>query len=924
MVTIDARIIFPVVSILAVGSFEVDIIKKKILRVKESGSILEYLLESLILGSLSLIIFMLILARIADVLGLTSILERFVYIYFSIGLAYLIFKIYKWVRKKLPIYALSDKKRITGSLGILLIAIIGLMLFFYILQGLVYPLRGWDFLHFYLPNSFRIYITGQLGRINELNFLPQFKPPANILLYAYTFFITQSEMLHLVPMLYLSGTVFLCYRIAITEGLSKKVSLFSSIAFLATPLVFFLVYEFQYYQEIYIMFFSAASFYFFRQFLRKEKTKEKIYTTLLTSLSLTGCILSKISGFIIPLVILVAVPSDKIGKIIKSIIIIGFTYQLFRKSLFDIFLGTSIFLLLIAGYCVYLVITSKSLPFSYTRWLYIIGIYSLPLAIGVFWGVFIMSIPGVKEYFLSLYINPIYQQVSLKWPGIDLPETETYLENAHHATFISSSFSIFIASMFAGTWIIFKIIGIVKSNKENKEILLWLFFFFLLWQGLFANGSIRYLSPILIPISLIFAIGIDSVIKFLNNRDGLERDGFFTTLFIIASAFLSLYPNMPFEIVKEDFHLRWYNAHTHIGSLLGYILLFNLAFFFLLWKEKKLKLSFSMIYNKKFNFRKILAGFIIFIVFFVPFGAQAALLIYVKFDINKFRTDYCYYTRTSLLELTDAINRLGYDDNQTVLTINTPGLEYYASQPVFDMFMLSFITKSALGNSTFPLATKNITKTLEFFQSYNVAIFVSLNTSNDWYPAYLERYYWNYDIYRLMNNNLLFTWRFSNEEYLMFTINSYDPYIGPVDIQIAGNESKESLLARNPNSAEIHGNYANLDALLDLTAVPTNELINVSLSTEYVFYENSSTAIISKDIQQEKPINEEFTRLSLLSLPYESVGVNSVNITIAYENYEGYLEEISYKLKAFIQESVIIQRTTNFWSYSGYYGFMYI
>ncbi|MFW9852320.1 MAG: hypothetical protein ACFFDS_05230 [Candidatus Thorarchaeota archaeon] len=924
MVAIDARIIFPIVSILAVGSLEVDIIKKRILRIKESETILEYLLESLILGSISLIILMLIIARIADVFDFATILERFVYVYFSIGLAYLVFKIYKWVRKKLPIYALSDKKRVTGSLSILLIVIILLMLFFYILQGLVYPLRGWDFLHFYLPNSFRIYVTGQLGIVNELNFLPQFKPPANVLLYAYTFFVTQAEMLHLVPMLFLTGTVFLCYKIAITEGLSEKVALFGSIAFLATPLVFFLVYEFQYYQEIYIMFFTAASFYFFRQFLKKNTTKERMYTALLTSLSLTGCILSKISGFIIPLVILVAVPSDKIGKILRAIIIIGFTIQLFRKSLFDIFVGTSIFLLLIAGYCVYLVITSKSLPISYTRWLYIAAIYSIPLAMGIYWGVFILSIPGVKEYFLSLYINPTYQNVSLKWPGIDLPETETYLENAHHATFISSSFSIFIATMFAGTWIIFKIIGVIKTNKENKEILLWLFFFFLLWQGLFAHGSIRYLTPILIPISLVFMVGIDSTIKFLNKRDGLERDGFFTTVFIIASAYLSLYPIMPFEITNEDFHLRWYHAHTHFGSLLGYILLFNLVFFLLLWKEKKLKLSFSMIYNKKFNFRKILAGFFIFILFFVPFGAQAALLIHVKFDINKFHTDYCYYTRASLLELIDAINRLGYDDNQTVLTINTPGLEYYASQPVFDMFMLGFITRTAFSNSTFTLSKKNITRVIEFFQSYNVAIFVSLNTSNDWYPAYLERYYWNYDIYRLIHNNLLFTWRFSNEEYMMFTINSYDSYIGPVDIQISGNESKESLLAQNPNSAEIHGNYANLDAVLDLTAVPTNELVNISLSTAYTFYENSSTVLIAKEISLEKPMNEEFTRLSLLSLPDESIGVNSLNITITYENYEGYVEEISYKLKAFMKESVVIQRITNYWSYSGYYGFVYL
>ena len=93
--------------------------------------------------------------------------------------------------KKLPSFVLKERKKLVRSVETLLIITLGLMFFFYILQSLVYPLRGWDFLHFYLPNSFRIYITGQLGLINELNFFPQFKPPLNILLYAYAFFITE-------------------------------------------------------------------------------------------------------------------------------------------------------------------------------------------------------------------------------------------------------------------------------------------------------------------------------------------------------------------------------------------------------------------------------------------------------------------------------------------------------------------------------------------------------------------------------------------------------------------------------------------------------------------------------------------------------------------------------------------------------------
>ncbi|MHA2309336.1 MAG: hypothetical protein ACXABJ_08670, partial [Candidatus Heimdallarchaeaceae archaeon] len=102
MEVIDTRIILPIISILAIGSLEVDLIKKWILKIKKSDSILEYLLESLVLGSISLVIPMLAVGILADRIDSSKILERFVYIYFAIGLSYLVFKVYMWIRRKLP------------------------------------------------------------------------------------------------------------------------------------------------------------------------------------------------------------------------------------------------------------------------------------------------------------------------------------------------------------------------------------------------------------------------------------------------------------------------------------------------------------------------------------------------------------------------------------------------------------------------------------------------------------------------------------------------------------------------------------------------------------------------------------------------------------------------------------------------------
>ncbi|MBY8999794.1 MAG: hypothetical protein KGD64_02670 [Candidatus Heimdallarchaeota archaeon] len=922
MADIDTRIIIPIISIMAMGFLIVDVFKKKIMKINSSDSVIDYIIESMVFGSISLVVPMLIIAIISDKIGSTSLLERFVYIYLAIALAYLIFKIYLWVRRKLPKLVLMEKK-IPQGIEVLYTVIIGLMILFFTLQALVYPLRGWDFLHFYLPNSFRIYLTGQLGLINELNFMPQFKPPVNILLFAYGFFVTQTEMIHLIPILFIIGTVFLCYKIAIFEGLTKKSSLLSSIALLATPFTFFLVYEFQYYQEIYITFFTTATYFFFRKFLKSKKFKNQFYYALLASLALSGCVLSKVSGFVIPLIILVAMPSDMIGKVIRSIIVAGFAFQLIKSSIYEVFLGTGILIFLLCTFCIYLIFSSETLKFSYNRWLFILGIYSLPFIAALLWGLHILSIPGVQEYLFNLYIDVPVTQIDLSWAGLALPETTTYLENAHTATFITSSFSILIATMFAGTWLFFKIFGFIKAHKKNNELMLWLIFFYVFWQGFFAMGSIRYLSPILVPLTILFVIGIDAVVTFFNKRDGQERDGFLASIFLLASAYLSLYPVLPFEIIAEDFHLRWYHAHTHIWSLLGYIILFNILIFTLIWQEKRLKINFALIYTKKFNLRKIISGFLIFILFFTPFLAQFALLIDTGFDLDEFHSKYSYFTRETYQELVDAINRLGYPDKLAIITINTPGLEYYASQPVIDLFMIGFIENSGLANSTFPLGITNVTRTLEFFEQYDVSIFVALNTSNDWYEAYQDRFYWNYFIYRFINNNEYFTWRFSNQEFIMYTINSYDPYVGPVDFQLVGPENKGSLLARSPDSVEISGDIGSIGMELDLTAPQVTGLINMSVSTEYSSSSNSTISVDNQNYQIFKTAQENFLRFTLLSLPFETVFLHSINVDITYLNLEGFEEEKSYSLQPFQGTSVNITRLANSWFYEGFFGFIY-
>ncbi len=923
MIQIDIRIIIPLLSILSLGSLFNDLIKVRILRIKTKNSFLENLAESLVIGTILLVVPMIALAWVADRIGNEFILETYVYVFLAVGLLFLVFKIYVWVRKKLPDLILAERKKLSKSLDFLLKFILLAMLLFYIFQVLVYPFKGWDFLHFYLPNSFRIFITGQLSQINELTFLPQFKPPMNVFLFAYAFFTTQSEMIQLIPILYLAGTVYYCYKISKMIGLSEKTSLFSVIAFLATPFTFFLIYEFIYYQEIFIMFFVTASFYYYKRFLDSRSTRDQIFFVLLTTFSLSGCVLSKLSGYIIPLVIFVAMPSDKFGKIIRSLVVVGFAGQLIRKSVYDIYLGTGIFIGLLTVCCLYFIITSDTLVFSWKRWTYTLGIFILPSILAVFWGILMISIPGIGIMLQDQYFNLKYTNASMIWSGIYLPDTVTYLENAHTATFLSSSFSILIASMFAGTWLFIKIIGFISSNKKYNDIVLWLLFFFMFWQGIYAMDSIRYLTPLLVPVTIIFAIGFESIVSFLNKKDGGNRDGIISFLFITATAYLSLYPVIPFETVFEPFHLRWYYAHTHLLSLLGYIIIFNLLAFLLLWKEEKLKLSYSLIYKKGFSFRKILSGFLIFIVCFVPFSAQFVMLSSVGFDLDRFQSEYSYDYRASFQELIDAINRLGYTDDQVVLTINTPGLEYYSSQPVIDLFMIDFISKSGLSNTTIPFWNSNITRNLEFLDEYGVSIFVALNSSNDWFSAYQEEMYWNIPILRFLQNNLYFTYRFSNEEFILFTARKYDEYVGPVDILLTSETQKGNLLDLTPLSVEIIGDSGSIGTVLDLTYTNSFLPVSVGITVQYYTSTNETLQYAINDYEISSPQTESFTYLPILDLPDASINLLRIDMEIEYTTYLGLTRTLHYHLRPSTGYSVNITRTENSWFYAGYNGFVY-
>ncbi|UJG43202.1 MAG: hypothetical protein K9W46_12620 [Candidatus Heimdallarchaeum endolithica] len=926
---LDIRVILPVISIISFGSIEVLIIKK-LLKSEKKQTFFEIILDSTVLGTISLVgpmIFFGLLAYNYPNQLTKQLMSNFVYTFLTISIAIFLYYLFHFLIKILPKTVLKGQYKYEKSISKILVVVIFLILCAYTFQALVSPIRGWDALHFYLPNAFRIFATGELGKINELNFLPMFKPPLNVMLYAFTFFITLSEMIQLVPMLFFSLTVYLCYKIARIEGLSEKYSNMSTIAFLVTPFVYFLIYEYQYYQEIYIMFFTTASYYYYKKFIQSTSNKDQIFYTLLTSASFAGCVLSKISGFIIPLIIFAAMDSDKVGKVLRILLVFGFVAQIARKSLFDIYIGTSIFIVLAAIYCAIIIIQSETLNFSYKRWFFTVIIFSFPIFVGYFWAQHMLRITGVEEMLRNTYWDPRNATFNLSWKGISLPFVETYLENAHTATFVTSTFAILIATMFAPSWLFVKLTGLFCAHKKNKHgLIIWLVFFYIFWQGFFALGSIRYLSPIVVPLTIIVIFGFKGIVNFFNEKFNLENDGFFAFIFLALTAFLSLYPVFPFEVgVIVNFHERWYKAHTHVGSIIGFSFFLTLIVFLFIWKEKSWNLSFTKIYSKKKSIQKISTTFMLFVLIFVPMAAQAALITYCKFNINEYQHRYSYYTRTNYEELKNAINRLGASDWETILSINTPGIEYYVSQPTIDVYMFGSIQSSGIKEGIFPLDRENVTRLFNFFNKYNVSIFVSQNQKNDWYKAFIEKYYWKYYIFRILANRKLFTLNFYNEEYLLYTFNNYDfskPYIGPVEFLLKNENSKTNLFSNNFHKTTINGSKAQIDLIQDFTAIPTKQPFNLTISTEYSSFREHTrrTSVLNYTIK--KPEVESFNQFTLLTLEQSSYTIFSIDILISYyHSNTNEIETQSYHVSTLSTSGLNIYYYNNSWFTYGINGF---
>ena len=678
-----------------------------------------------------------------------------------------------------------------------------IIIFDYAFLAWISPARGWDALHYYLPNSLFYYYSDDIPETpNPLNFIYPFKPPVNSILITYVFYISKGFYPQLIPVMFLMGLAMLTYDITIEIGENKIIAAIASTMLLISPFIYIMMYEFAFYQDLPIAYYISSGFLYYLRTLKEKNTLKNNFPFLAISFGMAP--LTKVSGYSFPLILILSFPILKGKKdlLLKSIFIIPISTFLFLKSARNVYLGVGI--AVIAIYLFVFIInvkmTQTGIPANKKI---ILATFSLALLTATVWIIHMTRAPEIKDYFISLYFQTPEKPFSYSFPKL-LPQL-AYMEHAHASSFWTTVFVIFLAHMFNLFLLPFKIWGIGKTltsrdgNKWALPLLGWIFSFYGLWMGYFSVSSTRYLSMIIVPLTIITSIGLFSFLSALAsisptlfirktitsvkkriysdynteknisvfNRFGLfkedHRFGLFEQsiiLFVLGTNYLFYLPLVPFNSIFMDPNVRLYNYHSNVPLLLIYLF----SFIGLLWAAISSYSRFRYYFSrdsptkdfdttnypyveieqkmfKKFAVRRKRIGrgakvALFAILILSPSSVQILYLTYNNFDVESYQELFHYNNRRAVRELADFIIDLNLNPEIIMIGVNIPGIEYLTQRGFIDVWLTTIIEDGI----PFNFAEMNISEATNVLTDYNIRIIISLAPGHYFYQEYMNSF----------------------------------------------------------------------------------------------------------------------------------------------------------------------------------------
>jgi len=670
-------------------------------------------------------------------------LDLVIYIHFIAGLSGSLYYLLRFLNNPTDLQSFRTDWIMSDPLNL------GLLLFIlgYLFISLLYPIRGWDAMHFYIPNAFYYYLTSSIpAGYNPLNFFPSFKPPVSTLTLMYGFAVSSDFSAQLHPYIFILGGAAIVFNLADHQFQDMEKAKMATIIYFALPLVFFLIYEYAYYQEPPLLFFYSVIFY---KLIKISDPDLGQYLIISTAVALA--MLCKISGYsTVLLLLLLVLPHIRLqfGRYLLTIALFLF---LIRKAVFTTYylMGIPLVIaLIIILYLQYKQIRQEPILISPKN---LIFATVIPTIIGGSWIYFMLKIPTVSQFLLDTYVRVHSNSLRYTFPGTN--SAIIYIENGMAVSFYSSTLYIVFGSLFGIGLSIFFLAGMLTPGNYNLKI--WLLGFWSIWYAYFGTVSGRYLVPLLIPYVLITTSGFTSIIQklHLNQRKYSTRS---MLAFCSGLSFLGTYAILPLRYLGNQTNLRIFNYHSSIIILTIYLV----ALAILLVKL----ISARPIRQLPATYHKGMAFGMILIIASGPFVGQLGIYTINGFDRDLTNRQLNYFSRPAYQDLIQFFLDLDIPPTQKLLTVNTPGLEYYIYRSVLDLMIIS-----KFSNLTITQLNTNATIISQNLHANDFQYVISLNSSHAGYNEYQQRF-GHLNLFQVVHNPTWFTQVYYNPEYIVYQL----------------------------------------------------------------------------------------------------------------------------------------------------------
>jgi len=641
-------------------------------------------------------------------------LDEIVYLYFGISM---VLAMRKFVLTLLKLRKYKTEMQYTKfqkwSYYLIIFNIIG-----FLIISISIPERGWDALNIYLPNGLYFFLRDQIvAGINPFSFFPTFKPPLNTLLITYSYYVAKGMYANLHPFVFLLGSVAVTYEISILLTENKTIAFISSLILLTLPFTFFLIIEFAFYQELPLLFFGSACFYYVLQLSKKPPTHPNYNLFKLGFiLSFSLATLSKISGFAIIFLVFLTLDYSEKAKRIQKISLVLVSLYLIQKASYDVYIGYGIVILLISS-VLYLSIDKKTSGIKLDI-PDLMKLSLLPVILGIGWIIFSLQIPEIGQFLIRRYVYSGKSHLSFVFPTI--PSTMVHAENGLRVSFFVSIFYVLIGSSFGPNLLFFKLDGFRRIQK-HQFLLRWFLGYLIIFFGYFGNISARYLVPIMVPLSVIIGI---SIYYFLERFHLHDKGKFLIFCFILFTSYFFYAPIFPIYILRDNIALIFYNYHAHILSVFVYLTLLTILM---------VKLPNLRFIRTNFNINLLRFFFILALLptIVLPIGFSA-----YAYSHNTDPGQLASYSHPPNYQNTiKYIQGLQLKLEDLIMTINMPGLGYYLSHQVLDLYLIR--SQSEI-NINFQKMTLN--QASKLFIQLKAKMLIVENTTHYFYKDYIRQY----------------------------------------------------------------------------------------------------------------------------------------------------------------------------------------